>query len=224
MDIFVLTESASNRVRRFGLFALLVGICLFLLAPGYTSALNPGAGIERRGLILAMNRPLDTEAEQLFKGVVAQSVRGGLERRKLGVIVTTAPASTTASFTNPANFLDSAVTDEVDFILLTEYASRGNELDIRMAWYDPQSGEITEEVIRRGRKDLVLDKIIREALSELLNAVESSLDTLEPKVIASSDAVVFSNADFNPGGGTNSSDSMGALLRPVAPENEGALP
>ena len=178
---FLCVQTASSRVRRIEMIVVLGWVICMLFAAGSAHGQNSAATIERRGLILVMNRPLDGEAEQLFQGVVAQSVRCGLERRKLGIIEQAGPSYEVATFQNPTDVLDSSLTGQVDFILLTEYASRGRELEIRMAWYDPQSGEKTEEVIRRGRKDLVLDKIIREALNELLAAVESSLDTLEPR-------------------------------------------
>ena len=178
---FLCVQTASSRVRRIEMIVVLGWVICMLFAAGSAHGQNSAATIERRGLILVMNRPLDGEAEQLFQGVVAQSVRCGLERRKLGIIEQAGPSYEVATFQNPTDVLDSSLTGQVDFILLTEYASRGRELEIRMAWYDPQSGEKTEEVIRRGRKDLVLDRIIREALNELLVAVESSLDTLEPR-------------------------------------------
>jgi len=231
MDEFMCTKPASDRVRRVGALILLAWVCTFLLTPGRTFALNTQTAIERRGLILAMNRPLDSEAEHLFQGVVTQTVRWGLERQKLGVIETTALPSESTTLEDPADLLDGTIAEEVDFILLTEYASQGNELEIRMAWYDPQSGDKTEEVIRRGRKDLVLDKIIREALSELLTAVESSLDTLEPRMFEpAADSGVAGNAEFKPNAGGNTgqipggSGSMneprigGGLTSPETPE------
>jgi hypothetical protein len=179
---------------------IVLGIALSLLAGMKVSAQSAQSTIERRGLILAMNHPLDSEAEQLFQGAVRQTVRWALERRKLGVIEATTVPNESASLHNPVEVLDGSVTEKVDFILLTEYASRGKELEIRMAWYDPRNNEITEEVIRRGRKDLVLDKILREALSELLAAVESSLDTLEPRELKpAADSAVVVNAEFKPG-------------------------
>jgi hypothetical protein len=180
-----------------GIILILMWMCGFLLVGAQTLAQDAQTMIERRGVILAMNRPLDSEAERLFTGVVSESVRGSLERQKLGVVETTAPSYQLASFNNPTDVLDSSTTEEVDFILLTEYASRGQDLEIRMAWYDPQSGEKTEEVIRRGRKDLVLDKIIREALNELLVAVESSLEDMEPRqFVAERSPAVPTNEQF----------------------------
>ena len=48
----------------------------------------------------------------------------------------------------------------------------------RVSRVDPQTGERLQEVTRRGRKDLVLDRMIREVVSELLAAVEPSLADL----------------------------------------------
>jgi hypothetical protein len=185
-----------------------------LLTPGRTFALNTQTAIERRGLILAMNRPLDSEAEHLFQGVVTQTVRWGLERQQLGVVEKPAPSYEETSFRNPLDVLESSIAEEVDFILLTEYASQGNELEIRMAWYDPQSGDKTEEVIRRGRKDLVLDKIIREALSELLSAVESSLNSLESREFVPAEGTTVSAPLV---GNPDTSGGKGAPPLPAAP-------
>ncbi len=199
---FLCVQAASSHVRRIELIVVLGWVIVVLFAAGSAYGQNAAATITRRGLILAMNRPLDSEAEQQFQGVVAQSVRWSLERQKLGVIEKAAPSYEVTTFQNPTDVLDSSVMGKVDFILLTEYASRGQELEIRMAWYDPHSGEKTEEVIRRGRKDLVLDKIIREALNDLLLAVGSSLDALEPREFIPLDSSVETvNSGFNGNGG-----------------------
>jgi hypothetical protein len=178
---FFYLKPAPPRVRRTRQIVLLVAFCAVMAAASGAFASETGTPLERRGLILAMNRPLDSEAAQQFEGVVAHSVRWSLERQKLGVLEKPAPSYEEAAFSNPMDVLDSSIAGEVDFILLTEYASRGQELEIRLSWYDPRSGEKIKEIIRRGRKDLVLDKIIREALNDLLSAVESSLSSLEPR-------------------------------------------
>ena len=222
---FLCVQIASSRVRRIELIVILGWVIVMLFVAGSAHGQNSAAAIERRGLILAMNRPLDSEAEQLFRGVVAQSVRWGLERQKLGVIEQAAPSYEVATFQNPTDVLDSSVTGQVDFILLTEYASRGRELEIRMAWYDPQSGEKTEEVIRRGRKDLVLDKIIREALNELLVAVENSIDSLEPReFIPVDNPVSATTADFKTSGAANGAATNPARVQPYSPGSNNDIP
>jgi hypothetical protein len=222
---FLCVQTASSRVRRIELIVILVWVVVMLLAAGDAHGQNSAATIERRGLILAMNRPLDSEAEQQFRGVVAQSVRWSLERQKLGVIEKAAPSYDVANFQNPIDVLDSSVTGEVDFILLTEYASRGQDLEIRMAWYNPQSGEKTEEVIRRGRKDLVLDKIIREALNELLVSVESSLDALEPREFVPVDnPAVATTVDFQTNGAVNGTAKNPVQVQPYSPGNNNEIP
>ena len=213
---FLCVQTAPSRVRRIELIVVLGWVIVMLFAAGNAYGQNSAATITRRGLILAMNRPLDSEAEQQFQGVVAQSVRWSLERQKLGVIEKAAPSYEVTTFQNPTDVLDSSVTGEVDFILLTEYASRGQELEIRMAWYDPHSGEKTEEVFRRGRKDLILDKIIREALNELLLAVESSLDALEPREFIPLDSSVETvNSGFNGNIGSADSNANGRMAAPA---------
>lgn len=191
-------QSASARCGRTGYLPVLLAVCIAVLAAPAVSASNSEATVERRGLILTMNRPLDSDSARLFRGVVSQSVRWGLERRQLAVLESSELPAEQAAAGDPADLLQTASDKQVDFILLTEYASRGSDLEIRMAWYDPKSGEKTQEVIRRGRKDLVLDKIIREALNELLAGVESSLSSLEPRQISVSESpVVASAAGFN---------------------------
>jgi len=220
-------QTAPSRVRRIGMIVVLGWIIGMLFAAGSAHGQSSAATIERRGLILVMNRPLDSEADQLFRGVIDQSVRWALERQKLGIIEQAAPSYDVATFQNPTDALDSSLTGQVDFILLTEYANRGRELEIRMAWYDPRSGEKTEEVIRRGRKDLVLDKIIREALNELLAAVESSLDTLEPReFIPIDNTVSATTVDFKPSdaasGAASGEASNPARVQPYCPPLPGS--
>ena len=222
---FLCVQTAPSRVRRIELIVVLGWVIVMLFAAGNAYGQNSAATITRRGLILAMNRPLDSEAEQQFQGVVAQSVRWSLERQKLGVIEKAAPSYEVTTFQNPTDVLDSSVTGEVDFILLTEYASRGQELEIRMAWYDPHSGEKTEEVIRRGRKDLILDKIIRDALNDLLVAVESSLDTLEPREFVPVDNPdAATTVDFQPSGAVNGAATNPAHVQPYSPGNNNEIP
>ena len=187
-------QSASARCGCTGFFRVLLAVLVVFLAAQAAAASNGIAAVECRGLILTMNRPLDSDAARLFRGVVSQSVRWGLEREQLAVLEASELSGDQGASGDFADLLETASDKQVDFILLTEYASRGSELEIRMAWYDPRSGEKTQEVIRRGRKDLVLDKIIREALSELLSAVEGSLSALEPRRINVSGASTVTNA------------------------------
>lgn len=222
---FLCVQTASSRVRRIEMIVVLGWLIVMLFAAGSAHGQNSATTIERRGLILAMNRALDSEAEQLFRGVVAQSVRWGLERQKLAVIEQAAPSYKVTTFQNPTDVLDSSITGQVDFILLTEYASRGRELEVRMAWYDPQSGEKTEEVIRRGRKNLVLDKVIREALNELLVAVESSIDSLEPReFIPVDNPVPAATADFKTSGAVRGVATNPAQVQPYSPGSNGEIP
>jgi len=153
-------QTAPSRVRRIGMIVVLGWIIGMLFAAGSAHGQSSAATIERRGLILVMNRPLDSEADQLFRGVIDQSVRWALERQKLGVIEQAAPSYDVATFQNPTDALDSSLTGQVDFILLTEYANRGRELEIRMAWYDPRSGEKTELDTLEPREFIPIDNTV----------------------------------------------------------------
>lgn len=130
-------------------------------------------------------------------------------------------------------------------MLLSEYASYGQDLEIRMVWYDPQTGERLEEVTRRGRKDLVMDRMIREVVSELLVSVEDSLQTLplrelsaeqtffKPATAGNGTAGVSTAAGVNGNGpvAVASPDTAGTLpssgtnsLRPSPPSGSGSTP
>ena len=98
----VLRASPASRI------LILSWVFLCILAAARAPAEDSQPTIVRRGLILAMSRPLDSEAENQFQGVVAQSVRWGLERRKLGVIETAAPSSSLATFNKPTDVLAAA--------------------------------------------------------------------------------------------------------------------
>ena len=158
---------------------LMVILIILLVAAGNSiQAQEQSETVMRRGVILLLDRPQDQEVERLFQSIIAQSIRWNLERKNLGVIEKNAPSYAVDGIADPFQLLDTADRSAADFVLLSEYANRGRELEIRMVWYDPQSGERLEEVTRRGRKDLVMDKMIREVVSELLLAVEPSLADL----------------------------------------------
>ena len=145
-DLRAVSDPPRLRRRAGILIVFWVALCLLgLLASAHLparSAPDVQTAIVRKGLILAMNHPLDSEAERLFQGVASQTVRWALERRMLGVIEATTPPGEAASLHEPVDLPAGASAEEVDFVLLTEYASRGRELEIRMAWYDPRSGEV----------------------------------------------------------------------------------
>jgi hypothetical protein len=153
-------------------------IILLLAAGSILQAQEAGDTVLRKGLILLLDRPQDPEVERLFQSIIAQSIRWNLERKNLGVISKETPSYADQGITDPFQLLDTEDRSTADYVLLSEYANRGQELEIHMVWYDPQSGERLEEVTRRGRKDLVLDKMIREVVSDLLAAVEPSLEDL----------------------------------------------
>lgn len=156
-----------------------LAFALFFLLAGTAAPAQDATGtVVRKGLILTLNRPLDREVQVLFQDVIGRSVRWNLERRNLGVVEKNAPAFEIDGIQDPLRLLDSSDRKRADYVLLLEYANRGRDLEIRMVWYDPHSAEKLEEVTRRGRKDLVLDRMIREVLTELLLSVEDSLASL----------------------------------------------
>lgn len=159
---------------------------LFLLLPTAADlrAQESAAKSAKRGLILVLSCPLDEEAEKIFQGIIARSVRWNLERKNLGVIEKSVSFYEAYGKPSPLALLDSSDKERADFVLLTEYANRGPDLEIRMSWYDLKTGEQTGEVTRLGRKDLMLDKMIRELLGELLAMVEESIALLPPRETA----------------------------------------
>ncbi|MEE8590182.1 MAG: hypothetical protein V3T35_02570, partial [Spirochaetia bacterium] len=65
---FLCVQTASSRVRRIEMIVVLGWLIVMLFAAGSAHGQSSATTIERRGLILAMNRALDSEAEQLFRG------------------------------------------------------------------------------------------------------------------------------------------------------------
>jgi hypothetical protein len=153
-------------------------IVLLLSAGSALQAQEDGETVLRRGAILLLDRPQDREVERLFRSIIARSIRWNLERKNLGVIAKNTPSYAEDGIMDPFQLLDTEDRNTADYVLLSEYANRGQELEVSMVWYDPRTGERLQEVTRRGRKDLVLDKMIREVVSELLSAVEPSLADL----------------------------------------------
>jgi hypothetical protein len=154
-------------------------LILLLLAAGtFLHAQEQSETVMRRGAILLLDRPQDREVERLFQSIIAQSIRWNLERKNIGVIEKDTSFYGADGIADPFQLLDTTDRSAADYVLLSEYANRGRDLEVHMVWYDPGTGERLEEVTRRGRKDLVLDKMIREVVRELLAAVEPSLAEL----------------------------------------------
>jgi hypothetical protein len=224
---------------------LLILMVVFLAAAISLQAQEAGETVMRRGVIMLLDRPQDREVERLFQSIIAQSIRWNLERKNLGVIQKDASLYTEDGIADPFELLDTADRNRADFVLLSEYANRGQELEIRMVWYDPHSGERLEEVTRRGRKDLVMDKMVREVVSELLAAVEASLQDLpmrelpaeqvlfQPVATGNIPAATGSATAENQRGGASSTGSLnehaprtlpatdGSAQKPAAPSEDG---
>jgi hypothetical protein len=184
-------------------------LMIVLLGTGrWIQAQEQSDTVMRRGLILLLDRPQDREVERLFQGIIAQSIRWNLERKNLGVIEKNSPSYSADGTADPLQLLDSEERNGADFVLLSEYASRGTELEVRMVWYEPQSGELLQEVTRRGRKDLVLDKMIREVVTELLVAVEPTLEHLPLRELPAGEQMFQPVTAGTVSGGASSPDTV----------------
>ena len=128
--------------------------------------------------VLVLSRALDAEAERTFQTVVAISLRLALERRGLRVVLQDVPMSDQALSADPLALLASGAGKEADYLLDSQYASAGQDLEVRLAWHGRGSGSPAAQLIRRGRKDLALDHMI-------LNAVEELLRTANPSLVSS---------------------------------------
>lgn len=211
---------------RFGVRVKLVFILIILLltAGNYLQAQETGETVLRRGLILLLDRPQDPEVERLFQSIIAQSIRWNLERKNLGVIARQTPSYAENAITDPFQLLDTADRSTADYVLLSEYANRGQELEIHMVWYDPQSGERLQEVTRRGRKDLVLDKMIREVVSDLLAAVEPTLEDLPMRELPAEQSLFRPLSVGTVSGGASSANSANGHAPQNLPSADGSSP
>jgi hypothetical protein len=210
-------------------------LIIVLLAAGYSlQAQEQSETVMRRGAILLLDRPQDQEVERLFQNIIAQSIRWNLERQNLGIIEKDTLSYGVDGISDPFQLLDKADRSAADFVLLSEYANRGQELELRMVWYDPQTGERLQEVSRRGRKDLVMDKMIREVVSELLAAVETSLEDLPLRELPAEQSLYQPVAIGTGSGGASSTNTVnghapqtlpsagGDSTRPAPPSEGGA--
>jgi len=202
-------------------FILLI---LLLAAGSALQAQEASETVLRRGLILLLDRPQDPEVERLFQSIIAQSIRCNLERKNLGVIAKETPSYAEDGIADPFQLLDTADRSSADYVLLSEYANRGQELEIHMVWYDPQSGERLEEVTRRGRKDLVLDRMIREVVSDLLAAVEPSLADLPLRELPAEQSLFQPVSVGTVSGGASSANSANGHAPQNLPSAEGSSP
>jgi len=213
-------------------FALV--LILLLLATGHPlQAQEQGETVMRRGMILLLDRPQDREVERLFQSIIAQSIRWNLERKNLGVMEKDTQSYAEDGIADPFQLLDKEDRNTADFVLLSEYSNRGQELEICMVWYDPQTGERLQEVTRRGRKDLVMDKMIREVVHELLTAVEPSLEDLPLRELPAEQSLFQPVSVGTVSGGASSANSVdrhapqnlpsadGSSTRPAPPSEDG---
>jgi hypothetical protein len=93
-----------------------------------------------------------------------------------------------------------------------------------MVWYDPRSGEQLQEVTRRGRKDLVMDRMIREVVSDLLAAVEPSIADLPMRELPA-EQVLFQPVTAGDGaGGASSTNSVTGHAPRLLPSPDGDSP
>ena len=221
---------------RFCVRVKVVIILIFLLlATGHSlQAQEQGETVMRRGMILLLDRPQDREVERLFQSIIAQSIRWNLERKNLGVMEKDTRSYAEDGIADPFQLLDKEDRNTADFVLLSEYSNRGQELEICMVWYDPQTGERLQEVTRRGRKDLVMDKMIREVVHELLAAVEPSLEDLPLRELPAEQSLFQPVSVGTVSGGASSANSAnghapqnlpsadGSTTRP-APPTEGGV-
>ena len=220
---------------RFCVRVKVVIILIFLLlATGHSlQAQEQGETVMRRGMILLLDRPQDREVERLFQSIIAQSIRWNLERKNLGVMEKDTRSYAEDGIADPFQLLDKEDRNTADFVLLSEYSNRGQELEICMVWYDPQTGERLQEVTRRGRKDLVMDKMIREVVHELLAAVEPSLEDLPLRELPAEQSLFQPVSVGTVSGGASSANSAnghapqnlpsadGSSTRPSPPSEDG---
>jgi hypothetical protein len=197
-------------------------IVLLLAAGNSLRAQEANETVLRRGVILLLDRPQDREVERLFQSIIARSIRWNLERKNLGVIAKDTPSYAEDGIADPFQLLDTADRNEADYVLLSEYANRGQELEVRMVWYNPQTGERLQEVTRRGRKDLVLDKMIREVVSELLAAVEPSLADLPLRELPAEEPLLQTVSAGTVSGGASSANPVNGHAPRTLPSTEGS--
>lgn len=131
--------------------------------------------------VLVLSRALDVEAERTFQAVVAISLRLALERRGLRVVLQDVPMSDQALSADPLALFASGAGKEADYLLLSQYASAGQDLEVRLAWHGRGSGSPAAQLTRRGRKDLALDHMILNAVEELLRTANPSLVSSIPR-------------------------------------------
>lgn len=199
-------------------------IILLLAAGNSLQAQENSETVLRRGAILLLDRPQDPEVERLFQSIIAQSIRWNLERKNLGFIAKETSSYAEDGIADPFQLLDKSDRSSADYVLLSEYANRGRELEIHMVWYDPQSGERLEEVTRRGRKDLVLDKMIREIVSDLLAAVEPSLADLPLRELPAEQSLFRPVSVGTVSGGASSANSVNEHAPQNLPSADGSSP
>ena len=146
---------------------------------------NPAAAEEkesRPGVVLEITRSFKTEESRSFRRIISDSVRWELERS--GLLVISEPDLSGDSSIESLykgdkidenSLLKLARQVKADFVIIGEFTTRNREILLDFSWYDVEEERFSASSSKLEKVDLMLDRVISEAVSEILYAVRKRL-------------------------------------------------
>jgi hypothetical protein len=133
--------------------------------------------------VLEITQASTHEANLLFQKVIEDAVTLELERTGLRVIsFRRLAAGEKLASEVKTDLSDLARKAAADFVLMSSYAIEGNTIRIDFTWYDTAEDLVTATASKISRMDLTLDRVIKEAVTEILESQKERISTLVKEV------------------------------------------
>jgi hypothetical protein len=132
-------------------------------------------------LVLEVTRATTQEANPLFQRVIEEAVTLEMERTGLRVI-SHREILEASEISDPIDPIELGRKVEAEFVLSSTYAVTDGTIEIGFSWFDLGENRRRPTVYRTSRMDLALDRIIRGAVTEILEAEKERIAGLVREV------------------------------------------
>ncbi len=131
-------------------------------------------------LVLEVTQESTQEENPLFQKVIEEAVT--LEMGRTGLRVVSLSEVFEASETSDIDLFELGKKAEAEFVLSSTYSVTAGTIQIGFSWFDVGENRSRPTVYRSSRVDLALDRIIREAVSEILESEKDRIASLVKEV------------------------------------------